>query len=118
MKHLKRFNESEDNQNKDKSSMDACIEAAKECIKKCEECKEKCGEDGKENCVNSCSECIEVCKLYIYSCENDSPNFEKVGRLAVDVAMDCANTCSDEGCGTCVESCLNFAEEVEKCLEE
>jgi hypothetical protein len=117
MKHLKRFNESGDNQNKDKSSMDACIEAAKECIKKCEECKEKCEESGNENSVKSCSECIEVCKLYIYSCENDSPNFQDIARLATNVAMDCADVCSNEGHGICVEACLNFANRVEECLE-
>lgn len=122
MRHIKRFNEQVqeevqaqgESQGKD---FDACIEAAKECIKKCEECKAKCEEDGHEECAKSCEECIKACELYIYSCENKSPNFEKIGRLAFDVATDCATTCSDGGHGICVEACLDFSEEVEKCLE-
>jgi hypothetical protein len=40
--------------------------------------------------------CIETCKLYIFSCENDSPNFKDIARLAADIAMDCADVCSSE----------------------
>lgn len=116
MKHLRKFNENLENE-KESSKKEKSIELAKECIAKCEECKEACEKEGHKESVDACNECIESCNLYVYSAENESRNFDKIGRLACDIAMDCANVCSDEGEGICVESCMNFAEEVEALLE-
>lgn len=117
MKHLRKFNEDVENEKEEVSKKDKSIELAKECIAKCEECKEACQKEGHKESVEACNECIQSCNLYIYSAENESRNFDKIGRLACDIAMDCANVCSDEGEGICVESCMNFAEEVESLLE-
>jgi len=92
------------------------IDRAKECIKKCEECIEYCEE--KNHGCESCEECVEVCKLYIYSAENNSPNFKTIAQMTSDIAHDCSSVCSDAGLEICIDDCLALVEDIESLLEE
>lgn len=115
MMRIRKFTENLQNE-KELSKKERSIQLAKECIEKCKECKQACENHNHEESAKSCDECIQSCELYIFSAENESRNYYKIGKLSSDIAKDCADICEKQGMGICVESCLEFSKEIETLL--
>lgn len=108
MKYIKKFNE--DIQQQEENDTLACIEAAKNCLDVIDSTIDKFKEKDDLQSVVKLTQCSLVCELYIYSCENNTDNLEKVIEFTKEIVIKISEDFEEVK-----ESCLKLVEEIKKC---